>query len=51
MPFAEHCVIQANKWARSVFLTSMGGTATFKEQVSSTTEALIKVGFKCWEGV
>ena len=50
--FAEHCVIQTNRWAGSVFRTSMGGHATFKEELQAPIEALIKAGCaKCREGV
>ena len=34
-----------------MFLTSVGGSATFKEEMPAPREALIKVGCaKCWEG-
>ena len=52
IPFAEHCVIQTYRLARSVFQTSVGGLATFKEELPTPRDALIKAGCaKCWEGV
>ena len=33
MPFAEHCVIQTNRWAGSVFRTSLGGPEIFKAEL------------------
>ena len=36
------CAIQTNTWAGSVFRTSVGGLATFKEKLLAPKEALIK---------
>ena len=52
MPFAEHCLIETNRWTRSVFRILMQGPATFEEELPAPREALIKAGCaKCREEI
>ena len=47
--FLEHCVIQANRWAGSVFGTTVGSPVNFKEEMPAPTVTLIKEdrGYVC----
>ena len=40
--FDEHCVIQTNRCARSVFSTSVGGPVTLKVELPAPRKTLIK---------
>ena len=52
LPFAEHWVIQTNRWIESLFRTSVGHSAASKEELLELREALINACFaKCREGV
>ena len=44
---AKHCVIQTNRGAGSVFQTTGGGPATFKDDLTAPRDTLIKAAACC----